>query len=71
MIIQHYLKHFNFENYLQFLVLSIPVLLIAGLFLPDLFLTLSLFSFLIFLVIKKKLSYLNYRILYFYPLGFI
>jgi hypothetical protein len=64
MKIQSYSKFFTFENYLQVLVLSIPVLLITGSFLPDLFLSLSVFSFLIYLVLNKKLNFLNHRIFY-------
>ena len=59
-----FLKHIKFENYLQFLVLSIPLLLITGPFLPDLFLSLSALSFLIYLIVKKKLNYFNHAIFY-------
>jgi hypothetical protein len=61
---------FSFEKYLQFLVLSIPVLLITGPFLPDLFLTLSSLSFLIFLISKKKINFLNHKIFYLFIIFF-
>ncbi len=64
MKIKKYSNLFTFENYLQFLVLSIPALLITGSFLPDLFLSLSVLSFLIYLVLNKKLDFLNHRIFY-------
>ncbi len=66
MISSFSLKNFTFEKYLQVLVLSIPVLLITGPFLPDLFLTLSSLSFLTYLILKKKLSFLNNKIFYFF-----
>ncbi len=57
-------KFLTFENYLQLLVLSIPVLLITGPFLPDLFLSLSSLSLIIFFFINKELSFFNNK--YFY-----
>tara|TARA_B100001248_G_C27397084_1_gene466327 strand:+ start:1209 stop:2732 length:1524 start_codon:yes stop_codon:yes gene_type:complete len=59
-------KFFEYENILQFLVLSIPALLITGPFLPDLFLSLSSISFLIYLIIKKRLNFLESKIFYFF-----
>ena len=44
----------TFENYLQLLVLCIPVLLITGPFLPDFFLTTVSISFIFFVIFKKK-----------------
>ena len=66
MKIKNYSSFFTFENYLQLLVLSIPVLLITGPFLPDFFLTLSSLSFLSYLVFKKKLYLLNHKMFYFF-----
>lgn len=71
MIIQNFLNFLSFKKYLQFLVLSIPILLITGPFLPDFFLTLSSLSFLIFLIIKKKLNFLNHRIFYLFLIFFL
>ena len=59
MKIQSYSKFFTFENYLQLIILSIPVLLITGSFLPDLFLSLSALSFVIYLTLRKELNFLN------------
>ena len=56
--IKNLLSKVTFQNYIQFLVLSIPPLLISGPFLPDLFVTISSFSFLIFLVFKNKFNFL-------------
>ena len=70
MIIQHFSKYFKFEKYLQFLVLSIPVLLITGPFLPDLFLTLSSLSFLIYLVINRNFYYFNNKIFHLFLVFF-
>tara|TARA_B110000444_G_scaffold261134_1_gene311303 strand:+ start:2487 stop:4016 length:1530 start_codon:yes stop_codon:yes gene_type:complete len=64
MNIKSFTTHLTFGNYLQVLVLSIPILLITGPFLPDLFLSLSVFSFLIYLVMKKKLNFLRHKIFY-------
>ena len=50
MKIKNYSNLFTFENYLQLLVLSVPVLLITGPFLPDLFLSLAAVSFVILLI---------------------
>lgn len=58
------LKFLTFENYLQFLVLSIPVLLITGPFLPDLFLSLTSLSYLIYLTLNKKLNFLHHKFFY-------
>ena len=64
MNIKSFSIYLTFENYLQVLVLSIPVLLITGPFLPDLFLSLSALSFLIYLVLKKELNFINHKIFY-------
>lgn len=56
MIIEKISKKVTFENYLQFLVLSIPILLITGPFLPDFVLSLCSLSYIIFLL-KKKIKY--------------
>ena len=64
MIIQKKSKILTFENYLQIFVLSIPVFLITGPFLPDLFLSLSIILFLTYLVLRKKLDYLNHKIFF-------
>jgi len=61
-------KFLTFENYLQFLVLSVPILLISGSFLPDLFVTLSALSFLIFLLFNKKIDFLNNKIFHLFLL---
>lgn len=61
---QNTLKLFNFKNFIQFLVLSIPALLITGPFLPDLFLTLSSISFFIYLFLNRNLKYLNNKVFY-------
>ena len=58
-------QYFTFIDYLRFLVLAIPVLLITGSFLPDLFLSLSTLSFLSYLFVNKKLNYLNHKFFYF------
>ena len=71
MTIHVFSKRLTFENYLQVLVLCIPVLLITGPFLPDLFLSLSALSFLIYLVIKKKLNFLNHNIFYLFLFFFV
>ncbi len=56
--------HLTFENYLQLLVLSIPVLLITGPFLSDLALSLSALSFLLYLFLKKELNFINHKVFY-------
>lgn len=48
-------KYLTFQNYLQFLILMIPLFLVTGPFFPDLFLTLTSFSFLIYIFLNKKL----------------
>ena len=63
-------KILRFENYLQILVLSIPVLLITGPFLPDLFLSLSAISFVTYLVLRKELNFLNYKVFYIFLIFF-
>ncbi len=70
MLIQDILKKLSFENYLQILVLSIPLLLITGPFLPDLFLTLSSLSFLIYLFFEKKINFLKKKIFYLFSIFF-
>ena len=70
MKIQSYSKFFTFENYLQLLVLSIPVLLITGPFLPDLFLSLSALSFVIYLTLRKELNFLNHKLFYIFLIFF-
>jgi hypothetical protein len=66
-----FFQYFTFINYLQFLVLLIPVLMITGSFLPDLFLSLSALSFLIYLFVNKKLDYLNHKFFYFFLIFFL
>ncbi len=70
MKIQNIFKNLKFINYLQFLVISIPLLLITGPFLPDLFLSLSVLSFLIYLVQKKELNFLNHKFFYIFLIFF-
>jgi O-antigen ligase len=70
MKIQFYQKYFTFENYLQVVVLSIPPLLITGPFLPDLFLSLSALSFLVYLVFKRKINFLSHSIFYLFLIFF-
>jgi hypothetical protein len=60
----------NFENYLQLLVLCIPILLISGPFLPDFFLTISSLSFIFFVFLKKKI-HLFYNKIFLYFLIFL
>ena len=59
---QFNLKKSKFVDYLEFSVLSLPILLITGPFLPDLILTICSFSFLIYIVLKKKFDILNHNI---------
>lgn len=56
--------NFGILNILEFLVLSIPILLITGPFLPDLFLSISIILFLILLLKKKKLNFLKNKFFY-------
>ncbi len=64
-----FFKKYNwltFENYLQLLVLCIPVLLITGPFLPDFFLTTVSLSFIFFVIFKKKIHlFFNKTFLFF------
>jgi hypothetical protein len=62
---------FRFENYLQILFLSIPALLITGPFLPDLFLSLSALSFVIYLALRKELNFLNHKVFYIFLIFFL
>ena len=74
MIIQNFLNFLSFKKYLQFLVLSIPVLLITGPFLPDLFYKCLMLGFIInFFPFFFSGNFFNnwLSILYFYPLGFL
>ena len=64
-------QYFTFINCLKFLVLAIPVLLITGSFLPDLFLSLSVLSFFSYLFLNKKLNYLNHKFFYFFLIFFL
>ena len=68
---QFNLKKSRFVNYLEFSVLSIPILLITGPFLPDLVLTLCSFSFLIYIVLKRKFDILNNNISLFFLTFFL
>ena len=62
----------TFENYLQLLVLCIPIFLISGPFLPDFFLTISSLSFIFFVFLKKKMHlFYNKTFLYFLIFLFI
>lgn len=71
MKIKNYSNLFTFENYLQLLVLSIPVLLITGPFLPDLFLSLAAVSFVIYLALRKELNFLNHKVFYIFLIFFL
>jgi len=62
----------TFENYLQLLVLCIPIFLISGPFFPDFFLTISSLSFIFFVFLKKKMHlFYNKTFLYFLIFLFI
>lgn len=64
-------KYFTFQNYLQVLVLSILPLLITGPFLPDLFLSLSALSFLVYLILKKKINFLSHSFFFLFLTFFL
>ena len=66
MKIKNFSKFYTFENYLQFLVLCIPVLLITGPFLPDFILSLCSVSYIIFLCKEKKIIILKNKFFYFF-----
>ena len=71
MKIKNLSKFLVFENYLQALVLSIPVLLITGPFLPDLFLSLSAISFVTYLALREELNFLNHKVFYIFSIFFL
>lgn len=50
---------FNYENYLMFSILSLPILLITGPFLPDFILSLCIISFIFFVILKKQYFLFN------------
>lgn len=60
----------TFENYLQLLVLCVPIFLISGPFLPDFFLTITSLSFIVFVFLKKKI-HLFYNKIFLYFLIFL
>jgi hypothetical protein len=60
------ISSFTFENYLQLLILSIPIFLISGPFLPDFFLTLVSLSFIFFVFLKKKIHLFYNKIFLFF-----
>ena len=62
---------FSFDTYLRFLVFCIPILLITGPFLPDLFLSLASVSYLVYLIKNKKYDYFNNKIFFSFILFFV
>ena len=57
-ILENFFSKISFHNYMKTLVLLIPPFLITGPFLPDLLVTLSSLSFLIYLIYEKKIKLL-------------
>lgn len=56
--LENFFRKISFHHYIKTLVLLVPPFLITGPFLPDLLVTLSSLSFLIYLIYEKKLKLL-------------